>query len=180
MPRIIYLRKRHAVIILIIIINYLLNRKNEVLIMEIKDMEEKLALMIRKVTSVQDMPSLLGACYGDIIQYVQEIGAKEPIESFVIYYNMDMSNLEIDVGFTVSERLPGRGQIKMRSIPAGKYAVALHEGPYDTLTETYNELTSFVNEKYYEVDDWVYEVYLNNPMDNPGEPPRTMIYFPLK
>ena len=148
--------------------------------MEIKDMKEKLALMIRKITSIQDMPSVLGACYGEIMQYVKEIGAKEPVESFVIYYNMDMSNLEIDVGFTVSEKLPGKGHIKMSSIRAGKYATALHEGPYDTLTDTYNELSAFVKEKEFEVEDWVYEVYLNNPMDNPNEPPRTMIYFPLK
>ena len=148
--------------------------------MEIKDMKEKLALMIRKITPIQNMPSILRECYGDIMQYVKEIGAKEPIESFVIYYNMDMSNLEIDVGFTVSEKLPDRGQIKMSSIQAGKYATALHEGPYDTLTDTYNELTAFVKEKEFEVEDWVYEVYLNNPMDNPDEPPRTRIFFPLK
>ena len=147
--------------------------------MEIKDMKEKLALMIRKITPIQNMPSVLGACYGEIIQYVKEIGAKEPIESFVIYHNMDMSNLEIDIGFTVPEKLPDKGHIKMSSIRAGKYATALHEGPYDTLTNTYNELTAFVNEKELEVKDWVYEVYLNNPMDNPEEPTRTKIYFPI-
>ena len=148
--------------------------------MEIKDMNEKLALMIRKNTPVQNMPEVLGASYREIIQYVKDVGAKEPIESFVIYHNMDMSNLEIDVGFTVSERLPGRGYIKMSSIPAGKYAVALHEGPYDTLTNTYNELVDFVEKEGFEVDDWVYEVYLNDPTENPEEAPRTMIYFPLK
>ncbi|MHA2393748.1 MAG: hydrolase [Promethearchaeota archaeon] len=148
--------------------------------MEIKEIEEKLALMIRKNTPVEKMPIVLGECYAEIIQYVNEIGAKEPIESFVIYYNMDMSSLEIDVGFTVSEKLPGRDHIRLSSIPAGKYAVALHEGPYDTLSDTYNELTAFVKEKEFKVDNWVYEVYLNNPMENPNEPPRTMIYFPLK
>ena len=148
--------------------------------MEIKDMKEKLALMIRKITSIQNMPSVLGECYGEIIQYVKEIGAKEPIESFVIYHNMDMSNLEIDIGFTVPDKLPDKGHVKMSSIRAGKYATALHEGPYDTLTNTYNELTAFVQEKGFEVENWVYEVYLNNPMDNPEEPPRTVIYFPLK
>jgi effector-binding domain-containing protein len=148
--------------------------------MEIKDMKEKLALMIRKITPIQNMPSVLGECYGEIMQYVKEIGAKEPIESFVIYYNMDMSNLEIDVGFTVSEKLPDKGHIKMSSIRAGKYATTLHEGSYDTLTNTYNELTAFINEKELEVEDWVYEVYLNNPIDNPEEQPRTMIYFPIK
>ena len=148
--------------------------------MEIKDMKEKLALMIRKTTSIQDMPTVLGQCFGEIIQYVMEDGAAEPVESFVIYHNMDMSNLEIDVGFTVTESLPGRGQIISSSIPAGKYAVALHVGPYETLNETYDELTRFVEERKQTVDNWVYEVYLNNPMDNPDEPAKTMIYFPLK
>jgi effector-binding domain-containing protein len=143
-------------------------------------MEEKLALMIRKTVSVKNMPTILGACYGEIIQYVKELGASEPMESFVIYHNMDMSNLEIDAGFTVHERLPSKGHIKMSSIRAGKYATALHEGPYDTMVDTYNELTAFVRDKGLEVEDWVYEVYLNNPMDNPDEPPRTRIYFPLK
>ncbi len=55
----------------------------------------------------------------------------------------------------------------MSSIREGKYATALHEGPYDTLTNTYTELTAFVQENGFEVEDWVYEVYLNNPMDNP-------------
>jgi len=148
--------------------------------MEVKDIDEKLALMIRKTTPVQDMPTVLGKCYGEIMQYVKEIDAEEPIESFVIYYNMDMSSLDIDVGFTVPEKLPGRGHIKMSSIPAGKYAFALHEGPYETLTETYDGLTAYVKEKEFEVDTWVYEVYLNNPMDNPDKTPKTMIYFPLK
>jgi effector-binding domain-containing protein len=148
--------------------------------MEIKDMKEKLALMIRKITSIQNMPSVIGECYREIMQYVKEIEAKEPIESFVIYYNMDMSNLEIDIGFTVAEKLPDKGHIKMSSIRSGKFATALHEGPYDTLTNTYNKLATFVQEKVFEVENWVYEVYLNNPMDNPGEPPRTVIYFPLK
>jgi effector-binding domain-containing protein len=148
--------------------------------MEIKYMKEKLALMIRKITPIQNMPSVLGECYREIMQYVKEMGAKELIESFVIYYNMDMSNLEIDVGFTVPEKLPDKGRIKMSSIRAGKYATALHEGPYATLTNTYNELTTFVNEKELDIEDWVYEVYLNNPMDIPEELPRTMIYFPIK
>ena len=53
-------------------------------------MKEKLALMIRKITSIQNMPSVLGECYREIMQYVKEIRAIEPIESFVIYHNMDI------------------------------------------------------------------------------------------
>ena len=143
-------------------------------------MPEKLALMIRTRTSVQDMPSILGICYAEIIQYIKEKGAKEPMESFVRYYNMDMSNLDIDIGFTVLEKLPDKGRIKMSSIKEGKYAIALHEGPYDTLNKTYDNLNAFVKKQGYETETWVYEVYLNNPMDNPGDPPRTQIYFPLK
>jgi hypothetical protein len=53
--------------------------------MEVRDIDEKLALMIRKTTPVQDMPTVLGKCYEEIMQYVKEIDAEEPIESFVIY-----------------------------------------------------------------------------------------------
>ena len=44
--------------------------------MEVKDVDEKLALMIKKTTSVKDMPNVLGEYYGEIMQYFHEINVK--------------------------------------------------------------------------------------------------------
>ena len=148
--------------------------------MEIKDMKEKLTLIIKTKTSVQDMPTILGAGYGEIMGYIQEIGAQPTGEAFVIYYNMDMSNLDIELGFTVAEKHSDKGRIKASNIPSGKYAVALHVGPYNTMTKTYDELNAYILKEGHEAKTWVYEVYLNNPQENPEEEAKTMIYFPLK
>ncbi len=148
--------------------------------MEIKEMAEKLTLTIKTETSVQGLPILLGKTYGEIMQYIQSIGAKPTGEAFVIYYNTDMSNLNVEIGFTVDGKYPNKGQIKSSSIPGGKYAIALHVGPYETLTKTYDELNAFILTSGNEAQTWVYEVYLNNPQENPKEQPKTMIYFPLK
>ncbi len=48
--------------------------------------------------------------------------------------------LRYDACLTVSDSVTGEGEIGVQTIGGGEYAVALHEGPYSSLTETYAEI----------------------------------------
>jgi hypothetical protein len=48
------------------------------------------------------MTKVLVESYREIIQRIHDIDSNESIESFALPYNIDMSKLEINVGFTVS------------------------------------------------------------------------------
>jgi effector-binding domain-containing protein len=112
------------------------------------------------------------------MQFIGELGENPVGEPFVAYYNMDMQDLDIEVGFPVSRILPERGAIKANEIPSGDFASYLYIGPYADCGPAYEKLTAFVKEKGYEPSGVAYEYYLNNPAET-GEEPKTLIVFPL-
>jgi effector-binding domain-containing protein len=143
---------------------------------------EKLAqpvLSIRTRVAVQNLPETLGKGYTAIGQYLESLGKAPAGAPFVIYYNMDMEDLDMEMGFPVSGVLPGKGEIEYREIPAGKYATCLHTGPYNELGAAYEALTKWVNEEGYEVSGTAYEYYLNDVNVTPPQDLQTLLTFPI-
>ena len=77
------------------------------------------------------------------MQYLGELGEYPVGAPFVAYYNMDMQDLDMEIGFPVSKPLPDRGEIKSSALPAGKIAATMHIGPYDTVGPAYEALTQY-------------------------------------
>lgn len=146
---------------------------------EIKDQPERPTLSVRTHAAVQDLPQLFGQIYGALMQYMSEMGAQPAGEPFAAYYNMDMQNLDVEIGFPVSRPLPARGEIQSGALPAGKFALTIHIGPYDTVGAAYEALTQYVKESGYEPTGVAYEFYFSGP-ETPPEEIRTQIAFPVK
>lgn len=136
-------------------------------------------LSIRTATAVGNLPQVLGDAYGSIMKYLAEIGESPSGAPFAAYYNMDMQNLDVEIGFPVSKVLPGRDRIKPGEIPAGKYAACLHIGPYSQCEAAYNTLMQWIKEKGYTPTGVAYEFYLNDPSRTPEGELQTRIVFPL-
>jgi effector-binding domain-containing protein len=100
---------------------------------EIKDQVAQPTLSFRTHAAVGQLPQVLGQTFGAIMQYLGELGEQPVGAPFVAYYNMDMQNLDIEIGFPVSRPLPDRGELKCGALPAGKIATTLHLGPYDSI-----------------------------------------------
>jgi effector-binding domain-containing protein len=96
-----------------------------------------------------------------------------------MYHNMDMNNLDVEIGFPVTQASGGSGRVKPGKLPGGKAAVTLHVGPYDKIGEAYDRLTAFVKEQGLKPLEVCYEFYLNDPVETPPEELKTEIYFPL-
>ena len=147
---------------------------------EFKERETQPSMSIRTKASVQDLPQVLGKSYGAIAQYVGELGVYPAGPPFVVYFNMDMQNLDIEIGFPVSKKLPDKAEIKVSEIPAGKYASCLYTGPYNEIEPAYNALTQYMNDNGYESTGIAIEVYLNDPSQTPPQDLKTEILFLLK
>ena len=147
---------------------------------EVKEFETRPTLSIRFRSPVQDLSQHFGRVYGSIIQYLGELGEQPVGAAFGAYYNMDMQNLDVELGFPVSKELPGKEGIKASHIPGGKFAVVLHTGPYDKVGPAYEALTKWIAENGYEPTGVVYEFYLNDPMQTKPEDLKTQVMFPLK
>jgi effector-binding domain-containing protein len=146
---------------------------------ELFDIPHTPLLSIRTHAAVQDLPGLIGPSYGAIMQYLAELQEAVAGEPFVIYYNLDMQNLDIEIGFPVTKALPGKGQIQSSEMPAGPTARALFTGPYSEMAPAYDELKKFVEDSGREPTGVAIEYYLNGP-ETPPEKLETRIVFPLK
>jgi effector-binding domain-containing protein len=147
---------------------------------EIKEQSAQPTLTIRATTPVQGLSQLLGKTYGAVAQYLGEMGEQPAGPPFVAYYNMDMQNLDIEVGFACAKKLPGRGEIQAGEIPAAKFASTLYTGPYDQCGPAYEALNQLVKESGHAATGVAYEFYLNDPQHTPPQQLQTLIMFPLK
>jgi len=147
---------------------------------EVKEQAAQPTLSIRTRTSVQDIPQVLGKAYGAIAQYLGELGEQPAGPPFTAYYNMDMQNLDIEIGFPVSRQFSGKDDIRASEIPSGKVATCLYTGPYSEMEPAYNALSRWIEDNGYEASGVAYEMYLNDPDQTPPQELRTQIVFLLK
>ncbi|MGE5618431.1 MAG: GyrI-like domain-containing protein [Sphingomonadaceae bacterium] len=147
----------------------------------ILDQAAQPTLSIRTRTSVQGLRQVLGQSYGAIAQYLGELGEHPAGPPFAAYHNMDMANLDVEIGFPVPRKVPGRGNILAGEIPAGKYASCLYTGPYNEIGPgAYEALSAFVGQSGYEATGVSYEMYLNDPNETPPQELQTQVLFPLR
>jgi len=121
----------------------------------------------------------MGRAFGAVAQYLA--GLCEPMAGppFAMYYNMDMQNLDVEMGFPVARSLPGKGEVQASELPAGKVATCLYTGPYSEMPAAYEALTQWMKERGYEPTGIAYEMYLDDPAQTSPQALRTEIAFPL-
>jgi effector-binding domain-containing protein len=123
---------------------------------------------------------LLGRVYGQVFHYLEQLKEEPAGPPYVAYYNMDMQNLDIEIGIPVSRDLPSQGGIRSANIPGGDMASCLYTGPYNEMGSAYNALTEWVEKNGHQVTGVAYELYLNDPGQIPEQELQTQILFPLK
>lgn len=107
------------------------------------------------------------------------------IEHIVVYHNDPDISQAGDLRCDVCLALPGgpfaEGDIGVKEIAGGKYAVFLHTGPYAVLGTAYERIFgSWLPESGCELrDSPCFEKYINSPDRVPAEKLKTEIYIPL-
>ncbi len=97
-------------------------------------------LSIRAFTSAEKLPEELGRAYHTIIEYLISIGESPSDAAFACYHNMDMQNLDVEMGLIVARALPEKDDIKPGEISEGKQLSYVHKGPYRELESVYKAM----------------------------------------
>ena len=147
---------------------------------ELRDEQAQPALSIRTTTRLELLPQVIGKSYQKIMAYLAELGEQPAFAPFTAYYNLDMQNLDVEMGFPVTRPLPGKGDISAHELPAGKVVCSMYKGPYSGMTEPYNEMTRWIAEQGYTPAGVSYEYYFNSPQDVPESELLTKIVMPLR
>ena len=90
--------------------------------------------------------------------------------------------IRYDACIVVDESVQPEGDIGVQAIPAGDYAVTMHHGPYEKLSETYAALCGqWLPQQGRELRlSACFEVYLNNPQTTKPEDLLTEVHVPLE
>lgn len=137
-------------------------------------------ISIRTRAATKELPQVLGMAYGSIMSYLSEVGIKPSGAPYVGYFNMDMEDLDIEVGFPVPQTIAGKNEINPSEIPAGKQVSCLYTGPYNQIEPAYNAIMDWIPANGYAATGVCYEFYLNDPVVTPEHELLTKIVFLLK
>ena len=149
-------------------------------VFSIVETQEQPTLFVKTVTPVGALPGEIGKAYGAIAGYVAQKGEQLLGPPYVAYFNMDMQNLQVEIGFPVAKPIAGAGDIQAGSIPAGKKATAFYKGAYTGMGPTYEALAKWTAERGYTPTGTAYEFYFNAPQDVPESELLTQIAFLLQ
>jgi effector-binding domain-containing protein len=147
---------------------------------EILEKESQPVLSIRTRTAVENLPQVMGNAYRAIGELLGALGEQPAGPPFAAYFNMDMHNLDVEIGFPVFRKLDGKGEVVASEIPAGKFASCQFTGPYSEIRAAYQALTQWVVREGQEASGVSYEFYLNDPNQTSSQDLMTQIVFPLK
>jgi effector-binding domain-containing protein len=147
---------------------------------EIKEEQAQPILSIRTRAAVRDLPVVIGESYEKIMQYMYRIGQEPAGAPFVAYYNMDMEDPDLEIGFPVAMPLQGSDEIGSSQIPAGKYVSMTYKGPYTGMEQPYGEMAKWIEDNGYKPKGISYEYYYNSPMEVPESELLTRIVMPVE
>lgn len=137
-------------------------------------------LTIRDQVSQDELPNLFDRAFGSLIQRLAELGVEPTGPAFAYYHNLDMENMDLEVGFPVAQRLEDSGEIKSSALPGGRYCSTIYTGSYDGLPQAWAETIAHATEQGYTPDEYAIEFYITNPAEVAPDENQTEIVLPIK
>lgn len=108
------------------------------------------------------------------------------IEHLAIYHDdpkvTESDKLRADICLVIHKDTSPKGEIGVKELEGGRYAMFLYKGPYENLGSVYDTIyAKLLPESGLELrDSHCFEKYLNNPAQTPPEKLKTEIYVPVE
>ncbi|GET31599.1 AraC family transcriptional regulator [Prolixibacter bellariivorans] len=152
---------------------------------KILELEDKTAIYIRLTGAYNDLD--FPGTFAKLWSFVKEQKLYSAgIEHVGVYYDdpkvTESSKLRSDVCLVIKKPVQPKGEIDVKVIPGGKYAVFSYQGPYSNLGMVYDTIFSeWLPASGCELRDLpVFEKYGNNPTQTEPEKLKTEIYVPIQ
>ncbi len=123
---------------------------------------------------LDELGAVLPELWPEVAGYLSQCPADVAGAPFIRYVKIDMEGVcKLEVGIPCTAEIPGSGRVVNGVLPGGRYAVAVHEGPFDALPESNATLQTWVSDQGLEFDVhanvWAarLESYLTDPEQAP-------------
>ena len=148
-------------------------------------LEPKQVIYLKLTGSYQMLD--FGGAWNRLWQFVKENKLfSAGIEHVAIYHDdpkvTEESKLRTDICLVLSKKAEPKGEIGVKTIEGGKYAVFLYTGSYEYLGAVYDTIyAQWLPESGQKLRNYhCFEKYVNNPANTPPEKLKTEIYVPIE
>lgn len=110
---------------------------------------------IRETVTMDGIAGAVDEAYPELFGWLAGQGIAPVGAPFIRYLVIDMAaELRLDLGVPVGAPVTGSGRVQPGVLPAGRYAVLRHTGPYDGLIASNAALQRWAHEHGIEFDTW--------------------------
>lgn len=145
---------------------------------EIVNTKETPAIAIREKVNVSEIPAVMGRMYGELFPHLgKDVQCAGP--PFALYHSWEGEVMDMEVGFPIAGKGIEAGNVRTIKLPAVRAAMAVHIGPYDRLTDTYNIMMEWMKVNGHTPASFMWEEYLNSPQEVAPDKLMTRLYWPI-
>lgn len=120
--------------------------------------------------------------FKSLYAFLDKQSIKRDGPSMTIYTQADDTGFSFQAAVPVAEPPKDRpsGDISVGESPAGKSYKFVHRGSYDSMDNTYEAITNFLDDRRLEARDLFVEEYVTDPVTTPDDKLVVNVYVPVK
>lgn len=150
----------------------------------LRDLRRVPTVAVRFTAPIVELPQRVPAALQEVMAEAGRARAPFAGPPFALYRSMGPGGVEVDVGVPLRAPIPDAallaGRLHAGELPAGRAAVALHVGAYDTIQVTYEGMQAWARQHGHTLGEVMWESYLSDPHEETDPATwRTEIVWPL-
>lgn len=135
---------------------------------------------VRRTVPMDDLRDFFSTAFSATMQAVSAQGAHPVGPPFAKYYGMPTDVVDVEAGFPVDRVIAASGEVAPGILPGGRAVEATHIGPYETMSDSYDDIEDFIEAHSLVPGGAMWESYLSDPRVEPDPSHwRTLIHWPV-
>ena len=146
----------------------------------IVDLEQQPTAVVSEQVPMDALTEFFGRAFSTVMEVTGRQGVMVTGPPFALYPGVPTETIAVEAGFPTTAVVEADGDVRPGVLPAGRAAEAVHVGPYDTLSQTYEEIMRWVVDQGLTSGWDMWEQYLTDPGSEPDPATwRTRVFCPV-
>lgn len=133
---------------------------------------------VRQQVQMAELPTVFGPAFERVSAAVTAAGVTITGPAYACYFGTPTEVVDLEIGFGVGSSMKS-GEVTVTRVPAVEAVVGTHNGTYDRLADSYDQMIPWMAEHKIVVADHMYEFYDVMPDDESRATAITRLVFPL-
>jgi effector-binding domain-containing protein len=133
------------------------------------DVPAETVATMRRVLPVGELPKFFQQAFGEVAEEVGPAGGHISGPPFGWYHRMPKDTVDVTAGFPVAGDVhTPDGGVHVEERPGGLAVVGVHVGPYDTISQTWDQMQGWIVDRSLLPLGDMWEEYLSPPEGDPA------------